>query len=388
MKKETQNYDYIIAGSGCAGLSLLYGMLKDPELKTKSVLVVDKDAKSENDRTWCYWEKEKGPFESVVHHQWQHLEFLTSDYSRKLDLGPYRYKMIRGIDFYQFVMDFIQAFKNVDFKVETVENIVSKSDKAEVHTGSAVYSAKYVFNSTPLFNPEMSTENSLLQHFEGWVIRTEDPIFDDNVGTLMDFTLDQKHGTTFMYVLPTSATEALVEYTLFTEKILEREEYGSALREYIKDSLKIDSYEVVHSEFGIIPMSLARFDRNPVGSERVVNIGTAGGFTKASSGYTFQFIQKHTETLISALKKGNSPNQNPSFGEQVYQWYDRTLLDVLISGKMEGKDVFSRIFKNRSPESILAFLGNESSFGQDLQIMTSLPILPFLTSGLKQLATR
>jgi lycopene beta-cyclase len=190
-----------------------------------------------------------------------------------------------------------------------------------------------------------------------------------------------------MYVLPTSPTEALIEYTLFTESTLEKEEYQAALKDYIENFLSLESYEILHIEFGIIPMSLARFERAHNGSQRIVNIGTAGGYTKASSGYTFQFIQKDTCAILEALKTGISLNSSQGLGNRVYQWYDRTLLDVLISKKLHGKEVFSKIFKKRSPKSILAFLGNESSLWEDLQIMSSLPILPFLTSGIKQLGS-
>lgn len=385
MVKVSKEYDYIIAGSGCAGLSLLHGMLSDTFLKSKKILIIDKDKKVENDRTWCFWEKEKGPFESIVHHEWKTLEFLAPDYTRRFDLKPYSYKMIRGIDFYKHVMGLASSFDNVDFQYNNIEKIDADPDKAQVKTASGIYSAPVVFNSTSLFHPEMNPENSLLQHFEGWVIRTDKPVFDEKVGTLMDFRLSQKHGTTFMYVLPTSANEALIEYTLFTEKILKKEQYKAALKEYIRDYLDLETYDILHTEFGIIPMSLARFESSLPGSERIVNVGTAGGFTKASSGYTFQFIQKNTELILSALKEGKSPNVSPRFREQVYQWYDRTLLDVLISNKMEGREVFAKIFRKRSPSSILAFLGNESSAWDDLQIMSSLPILPFLTSGVKQL---
>lgn len=381
-------YDYIIAGSGCAGLSLLHGMLSEPDLGSKKILVIDRDKKQKNDRTWCFWEKEQGPFESVVLHQWKTLEFLTPEFDRRFDLEPYSYKMIRGIDFYKHVMDFAISFDNVDFIYEDIEKIDADGDKALVKTDSGTYAAPYVFNSTALFHPDMTSKNSLLQHFEGWVIRTDQPVFDEKVGTLMDFRLDQNHGTTFMYVLPTSSTEALIEYTLFTEKVLEKEEYEGALKDYIRDYLNLETYEILHTEFGIIPMSLAHFKSSPMGSDRIINIGTAGGFTKASSGYTFQFIQKNTESILEALKKGNSPNVATRFREQIYQWYDRTLLDVLIENKMEGREVFARIFRKRSPISILAFLGNESSAWEDLQIMSSLPILPFLTSGMKQLIKR
>jgi len=388
MVSRLMEYDYIIAGSGCAGLSLLHGMLSDSHLGSKKILVIDRDKKQKNDRTWCFWEKEQGPFESVVHHQWKTLEFLTPEFDRRFDLEPYSYKMIRGIDFYEHVMDFASSFDNVDFKYTDIEKIDTGGDKAQVKTASGTYTAPFVFNSTALFHPEMNPENSLLQHFVGWVIRTDQPVFDEKVGTLMDFRLDQKHGTTFMYVLPTNSTEALIEYTLFTEKVLEKEEYESALKDYIRDYLNLESYEILHTEFGIIPMSLARFESSPKGSGSIINIGTAGGFTKASSGYTFQFIQKNTESILEALKKGKSPNVTMRIREQIYQWYDRTLLDVLIENKMEGREVFARIFRNRSPKSILAFLGNESSAWEDLQIMSSLPILPFLTSGIKQLIKR
>lgn len=378
-------YDYIIAGSGCAGLSLLYRILKDPTLCKKHILVVDKEQKDKNDRTWCFWEKGNGLFESIVKHQWKTLEFLSDDFQRKFDMTEYRYKMIQGIDFYNFVLDFAKQFENVSFTSENITAITSVNDLAEVTTEKARYTATYVFNSTSLFYPKMDTENSLLQHFEGWVIKTKDPIFDKNVGRLMDFRLSQEHGATFMYVLPTSETEALVEYTLFSEKVLGKEQYQTALKNYIQEYLKIEDYEVLHTEFGIIPMSLAKFSRKVLNEKHIINLGTAGGFTKASSGYTFQFIQKHTEQIIDLLKKGTHPNPQLSFRDKMYQWYDRTLLEVILSEKLEGKEIFAAIFKNREIETILAFLGNESSVWEDIKVMSCLPIIPFLTSGVKQL---
>jgi lycopene beta-cyclase len=291
------NYDYIITGSGCAGLSLLYRILKDPVLRTKKILVIDKTEKKTNDRTWCYWEKGKGLFEPIVTHEWKELEFLTSDLTKRFKLEHYSYKMIRGIDFYNLVLTYSKEFENVTFKYENVKQIQIENDCAFVETENAKYSAEYVFNSTNLFSPEINTQNSLLQHFEGWVIKTKKTSFNNEIGTLMDFRLDQEYGATFMYVLPTSAKEALVEYTLFSEKVLDKEQYKVALENYINDYLKIEEFEITHKEFGVIPMSLANFSRNPNSEKRIINIGTAGGFTKASSGYTFQFIQKNTRDI-------------------------------------------------------------------------------------------
>lgn len=379
-------YDFIIAGAGCAGLSLLYSLLQEPTLQKKSILVIDKDNKKKNDRTWCFWEKKPGLFESIVHAKWNTLEFLSSDFEEKLDLGTYTYKMIQGIDFYNFVIDFAKKFSNVTFLQESIISINSNETSATVKTIDNSYSSNLIFNSTAIFNPEITEENSLLQHFKGWVIKTEEPIFNPEVGRLMDFRIAQEHGATFMYVLPTSTTEALVEFTLFTPSLLEKESYNSALKKYIKEELNIDNYTITHEEFGVIPMSLAKFKKNP--KKNIINIGTSGGYTKASSGYTFQFIQKDVAQIIENLKLDNNLNANLSFKDKLYNWYDRTLIDVLLSKKLTGKDVFTKIFKKNSPEKIFAFLGNESSLLEDIAIMKSLPLKPFLVSGIKQLQNK
>lgn len=376
-------YDFIIAGSGCAGLSLLYRILQEPTLQNKSILVIDKDNKSYNDRTWCFWEKKEGVFESIVHAKWNTLEFISTNFQEKLDLGAYTYKMIQGIDFYNFVINLAHKFSNVTFLQESIVSITSNENTASVKTADNSYLGNVVFNSTAIFNPKITEENSLLQHFKGWVIKTAKPAFTPEVGRLMDFGVSQKNGTTFMYVLPTSSTEALIEYTLFTTTVLEKEMYNTALKKYIKEELKIENYSIVHEEFGVIPMSLAKFEKNP--QKNIINIGTAGGFTKASSGYTFQFIQKDVSEIVARIKSDKDLNINTSFENKLYNWYDRTLIDVLLSEKLTGREIFTEIFQKNSPEKILAFLGNESTLLQDITIMTSLPIKPFLSSGIKQL---
>ena len=376
-------YDYIIAGSGCAGLSLLHKILQTPSLQNKSILVIDKDQKKSNDRTWCFWEKNPGPFESIVYAKWNKLEFLSTDFKKELNLESYTYKMIQGIDFYNFIINYAKKFKNVSFVQESINSIDNIDKKAVLKTTKNTFTANYIFNSTNLFNPKINEQNSLLQHFKGWLIKTEKPVFNPEIGRLMDFRVSQENGATFMYVLPTSATEALVEYTLFSPRVLEREVYTSELKKYIKEELGIDNYTLIHQESGVIPMSLEKFEQNP--KQNVINIGTSGGYTKASSGYTFQFIQKNIKEIINNLVEGNNLIQQTSFKNKYYQWTDRTLIDVLLSNKLTGKDVFTKMFQKVPAEKILAFLGNESSFLEDLKVFSSFPIKPFLTSGIKSL---
>jgi lycopene beta-cyclase len=378
-------FDYIIAGSGMAGLSLLYHLLNDDLLKTKNILVIDPLKKKENDRTWCFWEKHNSPFESIVCHQWETLRFFSHDVSREFKMEQYRYKMIQSGDFYKLVLDLAETFPNVTFINEKISSIAEKGNRGLVKTDAGEYEAEYVFNSTGLFHPEMDEKNTLLQHFTGWFIKTEQPVFNSKIATLMDFRLNQQHGTTFMYVLPTKDTEALVEYTLFSPKTLTPDEYETELRRYIREDLKIEDYEITHSEFGVIPMSKARFNRYRGKNKRIINIGTAGGFTKPSSGYTFQFVQTHLEEVAYRLKNNQSPAISPTLTDRKFLWYDLTLLDVLMTGSLTGEKIFSSLFKKVKPESILAFLANESTFWEEFKIRNAVPILPFVISGMKQL---
>lgn len=105
----------------------------------------------------------------------------------------------------------------------------------------------------------------------------------------MDFRVSQEEGTTFVYVMPLSPTQALVEYTLFTERLLTQDQYNAGLKNYIESFLQTNEYKVLEEEFGVIPMTDLVF---PEVEGNIIHLGTAGGQTKPSSGYTFRFIQK------------------------------------------------------------------------------------------------
>jgi lycopene beta-cyclase len=243
------------------------------------------------------------------------------------------------------------------------------------------YSATYIFNSILFDKPVLKKkEYYLLQHFKGWMIETEKPVFNPGEATLMDFRTDQQHGTTFVYVMPFSETKALVEYTLFSEKILELFQYEEGLKEYITKHLRIDSYKIIETEFGVIPMTNHRF---PANEGNIINIGSAGGQTKGSSGYTFRFIQKNSAEMTERLSQGKHPADKSVKGK--YHFYDSVLLNILHNKKLSGKEIFSDLFQKNKPQQVLRFLDNESSLSDELKIISSLPTWPFLKAALKQL---
>ena len=381
------DYHYIITGAGCAGLSLLMRMMDDPFFHDNKIFVVDHYPKNKNDRTWCFWEKGTGLFESILHAKWKKVNFLSDQFSTTLDLDPYQYKMIQGIDFYQLVLSRAATCKNIIFRYEMVQAITTEKDFARVHFAHEMVSADYLFNSIdfPESHEQMQAnkgKHTLLQHFKGWMIETKEPSFDASIATMMDFRTSQQKGTSFFYIMPITSTQALVEYTLFSEALLSEDSYNMALNNYIKNDLHIVDYEIVHEEFGMIPMTNKKF---PLQNQRIIQMGLAGGQVKGSSGYAFQFIQKRTATIINTLKKGKNSFNIVSFNQRKGQFYDSVLLHVLANKKMLGAHIFSDIFSKNKTEKVLRFLDNETTVIEDLQIMHSVPTRIFLLAAVKEI---
>lgn len=353
-------------------------MIHSGAFKNKTVLLVDEEAKNKNDRTWCFWEKEKGLFEPIVYRQWDHLWFHSESFSRELSISPYTYKMIRGIDFYDHCLSEIKQHDNFQFLTAKVERVFSDEQTGIVANGQTI-TADYVFNSILFEKPQLKQkEHWLLQHFKGWVIRTDEEAFT-NTATLMDFRISQKFGTAFCYVLPFSKKEALIEYTLFTPSLLQPHQYDEELKEYVENLLSIKNYEIAEQEFGIIPMTNYSF---PDRQHKIVNIGTAGGQTKGSSGYTFYFIQKHSKGIVESLLQKGTPFVNkPS---RRFHFYDSVLLHILQNNTLPGRQIFTTLFRKNQPANVLTFLNNESSPAEELKIISSLPTLPFLMAAIKQ----
>jgi lycopene beta-cyclase len=379
-----KRYDYIVCGAGCAGLTFLYEIISYENLKDKQILVIDTSRKTENDRTWCFWGKHPSNFIDIVKHQWKELNFKSDHFQNKLLIKPYVYNMINGLDFYQLILSSFSNCDNIEIKQENVISVENKENGVEVKTSAGTYLSEYAFNSIVFDKKTLETKNSLLQHFKGIEIETLNNVFNPDEATFMDFSINQEKGTSFMYVLPTAKNRALVEYTLFTKSILTEQEYDTALDDYIKNKLKITEYRIKHTEFGIIPMTDYKFKRF---EGNIINLGTAAGCVKPSSGFAFNFIQRHTKQIVALLAQGKKPQVRRTFTDNKFHFYDAVLLEVIAQNKMKGSEVFTSIFKKNSPQLVLKFLDNQTNIWEDLKIMASVPTKIFLPIALKKIFT-
>ena len=381
-----QHYHYIFTGSGLSALMTVYEMLISGKFEDKSILLIDENTKKVNDRTWCFWDEEDTPpkghpskrgelFGEIVSKKWNQAIFANEKFNRVLELTPYQYKKINGLDFYELVFKKISEHKNIYFLNQKVVDFTELGNHCVVKTEQETFTCNKIFNS--IYNPEVVTAQSkfplIHQHFIGWFVKSKEAVFTPNCATFMDFSVEQKGNTRFMYVLPTSSTEALLEYTLFSKNLLSKEEYEAEIQKYI-ENLGITEYEIIEKEQGNIPMTCYPFWKH--NTKNIVNIGSAGGWTKASTGYTFKNASKKSKALVQFLK---SESDFTKFHKKDKFWfYDLLLLDILSSKNELGSKIFSSMFRSGNSTVIFKFLDEETSIWEDLQVIWKCPKMLFV----------
>lgn len=386
---QIKHFDYIFTGTGLASLMTVYKMVLSRKFMDKSILLLEQDSKKTNDRTWCFWGKEDSIWNSIISKKWDLALFANEKFKLDLELNPYTYNKINGLDFYDFVFKTITGQSNITFLNEKVTDINELETHVFVGTEENHYTCNYLFNSiyTKAFAENQNKYPVLQQHFVGWFIKSELEIFNPEEVTFMDFSVEQKGNTRFIYVLPTSRTEALVEYTLFSEKLLSTEEYENEIRNYLKN-LGATGYEILEKEQGSIPMTCYPFwKRN---TKRVLNIGTAGGWTKASTGYTFKKSDKKSSELMDYLIENSSAETSGSlsmkgfYKRNRFWFYDLLLLDILHRNNELGSSIFSSLFKKGNPALIFKFLDEETTLSEDFKVILKCPKLPFFKAMLRR----
>ena len=364
-----QHYHYIFTGCGLSAMMTVYEMILSGIFQDKTILLLDENPKKTNDRTWCFWDSNT-IFPNQVATKWNSAWFKNTAFERKLNLDPYQYKMVKGLDFYNLIFDLISKQENIHFVNQKVLDFEELGSHCIVKTASENYTCNKIFNS--IFNPNLVKSQAkyplLQQHFVGWFIKSKEEVFDKETATFMDFSVEQKGNTRFMYVLPTSSTEALLEYTLFSKELLPLSEYENEIQNYIQ-KLGITEYEIVEKEQGNIPMTCYPFWKN--NTKNILNIGSAGGWTKASTGYTFKNTTKKAKQLISFLEDNSDFRK---FQKRDKFWfYDLFLLDILDKKNHLGSTIFSSMFQKGNATVIFKFLDEETTFLEDLKVIWKCP---------------
>lgn len=376
--------DVVIVGAGAAGLSLAYRLCAPDARVPLSVLLVDAPPGPLRPppRTWCFWEPPGGEFDAVLSASWRRLRVRAGDGSATVaEPAPLRYKMLRSDAFAGLVrgrLDGAAGFRQEELTVLAVRDSAGGGGEVvgqDARGRRTVLSGRHVFDSRPPRRPPPS-RTTLLQHFTGWFVHTARPVFDPAVADLMDFRTPQpRHGLSFAYVLPLDARSALVEYTEFSRAPLGPAAYERALRHHLDEVLGASPYRVSATEHGVIPMTDGRFP--PRAGRSVFRIGTAGGATRPSTGYTFSAVQRQSRSLAAALRTGRPPRPASPYRARSLAM-DAVMLRALDTGRVDGAAFFTGLFRSVPPARLFRFLDGSAPLREELLVGLRTPVVPML----------
>ena len=349
-----KEFDYIIIGGGCAGLSLAYELEIHEKLKNKTLAIIEPREEYKRDKTWSFWKVVPHNFDDCVKKSWENFSINIPGKTNYLECKNYPYQSIDSGLFYKKINNRIKENKNISFF----------KDISEVNTKDS-----FIFNSVPEIK---KNHLNLWQHFCGVEIKTENNFFDEEIFNLMDFDCEQRESVHFFYTLPYSKNRALIETTWLSKmNDNSQKDYDNQIKEYIEKHLNIKNYEITYKEEGAIPLFYPLYKKE----KNKINIGTAGGMTRLSTGYTFLNIQEHSKYL-----RENIENISASTKFEIsrkYQFLDDIFLRVLNKNPEKMSNIFFNMF-NTSPKTVIKFLSNKSNFFEDLKIILQMPKLTFI----------
>ena len=349
-----KEFDYIILGGGCAGLSLAYSLEINKKLNDKTLAIVETRDEYKRDKTWSFWKVTDHNFNDCVIKSWNNFSINSKLGSHEIINKEYPYQTIDSGLFYKKVLNEIKQNNNIQFFKNTDQINLDNS---------------FIFNSIP---SKGDYQANLWQHFKGIEIETQKDIFDDEIFNLMDFDCDQRDNVHFFYTLPFSKNKALIETTWLSkmdDKTLT--DYDVQLEKYIKETLKIKNYKINYQEEGAIPLFYPSINSE----KNKINIGSAGGMTRLSTGYTFLNIQDHSKYISNNIEK--IQNIKAYHIGKKYEFLDNIFLNVLKNNPDKMPKIFLNMFK-ASSKTVIKFLSNKSNIFEDLGIILKMPKWMFI----------
>ena len=344
-----KEFDYIIIGGGCAGLSLAYELEIFEKLKNKTLAIIEPREEYKRDKTWSFWKVFNHNFEDCVKKSWNNFTINSPSQTKYIECKATPYQTIDSGIFYKKIISKLKLNKNIYF----FKNINEISQDNSI-----------IFNSV---NETKENNSNLWQHFYGVEIETRNDFFDDEIFNLMDFACDQRNRVHFFYTLPFTKKNALIETTWISELTNKSlNDYEEQIDNYLSNHLNLRQCTINFKEKGAIPL----FRQKNIKKKNVIQIGSAGGMTRLSTGYTFLNIQEQSKYIrenIENIKRAKLFEINKK-----YDFLDKIFLKVLKNNSTEMGNVFYKMFES-SPSSVINFLSNKSNLYEDISIISKMP---------------
>ncbi|MEN9966075.1 MAG: hypothetical protein RL416_232 [Pseudomonadota bacterium] len=367
--------DLIIIGGGCAGLSLANRLSALGEASPK-VLILEQRKNYSNDRTWCFWDIENPEYKSLSDHQWSAFKVVNNKHSNEYDCSQNAYLMLNSLDFYEDALANIQSNSNIQLKLgQEVQSDPIKTEHGwQIKTSNLELTSKLVVDTRP--PKKIGDHDSLLwQSFVGYEIQTQSNCFSPQQMVLMDFDETFEEGLAFIYILPTEANRALIEYTVFSEKMVTKDQLITRLKKSIHKNIDESQYDVLRIEHGALPMGNKLAMKSKDSS--YLFAGLFAGAARPSSGYAFQRIQSWAKSCAESIASNNTLCAMPN-DRWLQSFMDGLFLNVIKRNPTKAASLFEHLFKKCELKSVVKFMSDKASFNESLQIIFALPPAPFI----------
>jgi lycopene beta-cyclase len=371
-------YDLLILGGGCAGLSLALRLAESDY--AGRVGIVEPRREYDDDRSWCFWAPDAHPLTGLVScrwHRWQLSQRHGALTTRAAAGASYQY--VNSLDFYDRALDSIHASRHIELlQGEAAERVYRLNGHLMVDTAKATLRSRWIVDTRPPASEPLA-QSTLFQCFHGRVVSLAEnspAAFDPDAVELMTDMQTDPHGFRFSYVLPFDRRRALVEVTRFSRHPIARAQLDEELLELLhRRQWRPASFE--REEAAVLPMGLPSASPEPMPGH--VRAGTGGGALRAASGYGFLRIQRWATQCCASLVQDGPPLPQPA--EPARQaWMDRLFLRVLRDQPEQAPRLFERMFQRVPGPALLRFLGDQASALDCLRLVTALPARPFLKS--------
>lgn len=409
---DSTHFDIVIVGAGLAGLSLAT-RLCTPQFAHLRIAVVDPRTTFGATHTWSFFQQEWHGFENCVasNRQWCNIRVHAagvqlSSLSRAHDFAATPYCSIESTIFYEKSLQLIAGNARIqDIFGHYVESIVVEKDATatvrllNVATNSArSLTARLVFDSRPPIAMQVSKQ-AWIQAFAGGEVTCAAPHFADlfaqGEAVLMDFDVDGGAAfvsiPTFVYLLPSSPTRALVQATSFVPP---------GARVPSDGTLRALALQYLQTKFACIDIVEQRFEAGRIVMDAAIpatttlqtitKIGAAGGFVRASTGYSFTRTQRACGVLENAVIRvfpAGFEAKNILISVPIDRWQsplvplmDAVFLEALATPNFDVGKLMATLFNRVSPARLARFLDGNMTFLDAFAVVMACPKWVFVRS--------
>ena len=108
-----KDFDYIIIGGGCAGLSLAFELDTHSKLKDKSLAIIEPRNEYKKDKTWSFWKVASHNFDDCVKKTWDNFTINIPNHLKHIECKNMPYQSIDSGLFYHKIIGRLKQNNNV-----------------------------------------------------------------------------------------------------------------------------------------------------------------------------------------------------------------------------------------------------------------------------------